>query len=79
MTLAELKPGQEGTITRIGAAAGPIKRRLMDMGVLAGEQVKVEKIAPLGDPMEVSIKGYRLSLRRKEAKGIDVEVTHVGA
>jgi len=74
MTLAELKPGQEGTITRIGAEAGPVKRRLMDMGVLAGERVRVEKVAPLGDPIEVLIKGYYLSLRRKEAAGINVEV-----
>lgn len=74
MTLAELKPGQAGTIVRIGTAAGPIKRRLMDMGVLAGERVKVEKVAPLGDPIEVTIKDYKLSLRKKEAEGIDIEV-----
>lgn len=75
MTLAELKPGQEGVIARIGAAAGSVKRRLMDMGVLAGERVKVEKMAPLGDPIEVLIKGYHLSLRRKEAAGIEIEVS----
>jgi ferrous iron transport protein A len=45
----------------------------MDMGVLVGEEVKVEKIAPLGDPIEVTIKNYSLSLRRKEAEGISVE------
>ncbi len=73
MNLAKLKPGEKGTIVSIGAI-GPLKRRLMDMGVLVGEEVKVEKMAPLGDPMEVSIKGYRLSLRKKEAEGIAVEV-----
>jgi len=73
MTLGQLKPGEEGIIVRINASAGPIKRRLMDMGILAGEKVKVEKVAPMGDPLEVLIKGYHLSLRKKEAQGIDVE------
>ncbi len=73
MNLAMLKPGEHGRITKIGAI-GPIKRRLMDMGVLVGEKVKVEKVAPLGDPIEVTIKNYNLSLRKKEAEGISVEV-----
>jgi len=73
MNLARLKPGQKGKISAIGAI-GPLRRRLMDMGVLVGEEVKVLKMAPLGDPMEVSIKGYNLSLRKKEAEGIAVEV-----
>lgn len=72
MNLASLKPGESGTITRVGAA-GPLKRRLMDMGVLVGETVRVEKIAPLGDPIEVTIKNYKLSLRKKEAEGILLE------
>ncbi len=72
MTLAKLKPGERGRITKIGSI-GPIKRRLMDMGVLVGEEVRVEKIAPLGDPIEVTIKNYSLSLRKKEAEGISVE------
>jgi ferrous iron transport protein A len=74
MNLAMLKPGQKGRITKIGAI-GPMKRRLMDMGVLQGEEVKVEKIAPLGDPIEIMVKNYRLSLRKSEAAGIAVEVT----
>ncbi|HBH61144.1 MAG TPA: iron transporter FeoA [Nitrospiraceae bacterium] len=73
MNLAMLKPGENGRITKMGAV-GPLKRRLMDMGVLIGEKIKVEKIAPLGDPIEVTIKSYNLSLRKKEAEGIDVEV-----
>lgn len=73
MNLAQLKPGEKGTITAIGAI-GPLKRRLMDMGVLVGEEVKVVKVAPLGDPLEVSIKSYHLSLRKKEAEGIAVAV-----
>ena len=52
----------------------PLKRRLMDMGVLVGEMVKVKKISPLGDPIEVTIKNYNLSLRKKEAEGIKVEM-----
>jgi ferrous iron transport protein A len=74
MNLAMLKPGQRGRITKIGAI-GPMKRRLMDMGVLQGEEVKVEKVAPLGDPIEIIVKNYRLSLRKSEAAGIAVEVT----
>ncbi|MEW6487475.1 MAG: FeoA domain-containing protein [Thermodesulfobacteriota bacterium] len=73
MNLGRLKPGESGRITAIGAV-GPLKRRLMDMGVLVGEVVKVVKVAPLGDPMEVTVKNYQLSLRKKEAEGIAVEV-----
>lgn len=73
MNLSELKPGQTGRITKIGSI-GALKRRLMDMGVLVGESVEVIKVAPLGDPMEVNIKNYNLSLRKKEAEGIEVEV-----
>ena len=73
MNLAMLQPGQTGRITKIGSL-GPMKRRLMDMGVLVGEVVRVEKIAPLGDPMEITVKAYKLSLRKREAEGISVEV-----
>lgn len=73
MNLARLKSGEKGRITAIGAI-GPLKRRLMDMGVLVGEEVKVIKVAPLGDPIEVRIKSYNLSLRKKEAEGIAMEV-----
>ena len=74
MNLANLKPGEKGRITSIGAI-GPLKRRLMDMGVLVGEEVTVLKMAPLGDPIEVKIKSYNLSLRKKEAVEIGVEVS----
>lgn len=74
MNLAKMKPGEKGKITSIGAI-GPLKRRLMDMGVLIGEEVVVLKMAPLGDPIEVKIKSYNLSLRKKEAEGISVEVS----
>ncbi len=73
MNLSMLKCGEKGRITKIGAM-GPLRRRLMDMGVLVGEEVKMEKVAPLGDPIEVTIKNYNLSLRKKEAEEILVEV-----
>ncbi|MFO0582671.1 MAG: ferrous iron transport protein A [Anaeromyxobacter sp.] len=73
MNLSNLKPGQKARITALGAL-GPMKRRLMDMGLLAGADVVVEKVAPLGDPIEVRIRSYHLSLRRAEAEGVAVEV-----
>lgn len=72
MTLADLKPGQSGKILKINLA-GELKRRMMDMGVVAGTDVRVEKVAPLGDPIEVHIKSYQLSLRKGEANEIEVE------
>ncbi|WKZ31792.1 MAG: ferrous iron transport protein A [Thermodesulfobacteriota bacterium] len=73
MNLSMLKPGEKGRIISLGVT-GPLKRRLMDMGVVHGEEVRVEKVAPLGDPIEVTIKSYKLSLRKREAEGISVEV-----
>ncbi|MBP7766646.1 MAG: ferrous iron transport protein A [Syntrophaceae bacterium] len=75
MTLADLKTGQSGKILKI-SVSGALKRRLMDMGVVPGTDVRVEKVAPLGDPIEVRIKSYALSLRRGEARHIEVEGTH---
>lgn len=69
MTLSELNPGQGGKITSIGEK-GPMRRRLMEMGVTPGIDIKVIKVAPLGDPMEVNIRGYELSLRKEEATQI---------
>ena len=72
MTLANLRPGQTGRIVKIGAF-GPLKRRLMDMGIVPGTDVMVEKVAPMGDPVEVCLKSYHLSLRKGEAEKIEVE------
>ncbi len=72
MTLKDLKPGQEGVVTSIGEK-GPVRKRIMDMGVTPGAMIKVIKIAPLGDPIEVNIRGYELSLRKSEASQIIVE------
>ena len=74
MNLSNLKPGQQGKILKLDSSIGPIRRRMMDMGVIAGETIRVEKVAPMGDPIEVSIKSYNLSLRKNEAKGIEIEV-----
>lgn len=67
MNLSMLKLGEKGKIRDI-VMGGSLKRRLMDMGVLIGEEVKVLKKAPFGDPIEVTIKNYNLSLRKKEAE-----------
>ena len=71
--LSELKIGQEGRVVKITAEPG-IKRRLMDMGLVPGVKVKIEKVAPLGDPMDLIVKGYHLSLRKEESSAIIVEV-----
>lgn len=63
--LSEIQPGCRATVVRV-LAEGPIRRRLLEMGFIRGAELKVEKLAPLGDPMELVIKGYHLSLRREE-------------
>ena len=72
--LSKMKEGEEGKIKNIGAAAGTLKKRLLDMGCISGCKITIKKLAPLGDPMEVTIKNYNLSLRKNEAECIDVEV-----
>lgn len=71
MTLKDLLPGEEGKVISIGEK-GPMRRRIMDMGVTPGALVKVIKVAPLGDPIEVNIRGYELSLRKEEAGQIEI-------
>ncbi len=72
-TLGSLSVGQRATIVRVGGDK-LARRRLLDMGLVNGETVIVERIAPMGDPIEVLIKGYHLSLRKQEASQIAVEV-----
>ncbi len=67
--LSEIQPGERGAIESI-EAAGTIRRRLLDMGATPGTVVEVERVAPMGDPIDVKIKGYHLSLRKEEAAGI---------
>lgn len=70
--LSELAPGGGGRVARVGGDA-EAARRLMEMGVVRGAGVEVVRSAPLGDPVEVRIRGYRLTLRRAEAEHIEVE------
>lgn len=73
MRLSDLKPGTQAVIKKINLS-GSLKRRLMDMGVVPNEIIVIEKIAPLGDPIEINIKNYKLSIRKSEAEKIEVEV-----
>ena len=72
VTLDTLEPGQKGRILRI-KGAGEISKRIADMGLVRGTMIEVERVAPLGDPVEFKIKGYHLSLRKREAQNIWVE------
>jgi ferrous iron transport protein A len=71
-TLKETKPGETVRVTKIGGG-GPVKRRIMEMGVTKGIEVQVRKAAPLGDPVEITVRGYELSLRKEDAELIEVE------
>ncbi|WP_455581468.1 FeoA family protein [Dysosmobacter sp.] len=73
MTLDTLPLGREAVITAVGGA-GALRLRLLDMGLIPKTAVRVEKIAPLGDPIELRVRGYALSLRKEDARNIQVEV-----
>lgn len=72
MTLKEVKPGKSASVIKL-TGEGALKRRIMDMGITKGVQILVRKVAPLGDPIEVNVRGYELSLRKSEAENIVVE------
>ena len=71
MNLKEVKPGQTVTVMRLNGE-GALKRRIMDMGITKGTEVFVRKSAPLGDPIEVNVRGYELSIRKADAENIEV-------
>lgn len=71
-TLKEAKVGSTVKVVKLNGE-GPVKRRIMDMGITKGVDVYVRKVAPLGDPVEVSVRGYELSLRKADAEMIDVQ------
>ncbi len=73
VALSDLKEGQKGRVVKV-LTKGTIRRRIMEMGIITGTEILVKGFAPLGDPMELGIKGYNLSLRRSEAKEIMVEI-----
>ena len=71
-TLKEVACGQTVRVERI-SGQGPVKRRIMDMGITKGVSIFVRKVAPLGDPVEVTVRGYELSLRKADAEMIEVD------
>ncbi|WP_167957484.1 FeoA family protein [Anaerosporobacter faecicola] len=71
-TLREVVCGQSVKVKKL-TGEGPVKRRIMDMGITKGVEVYVRKVAPLGDPIEVTVRGYELSLRKADAAMIEVE------
>ena len=71
-TLKQIKVGKMAKVVKLHGE-GPVKRRIMDMGITKGVEIYVRKVAPLGDPIEVTVRGYELSLRRTDAEMIEVE------
>lgn len=71
-TLRDVKIGDTARVTRLNGA-GALKRRIMDMGITKGVSIYVRKVAPLGDPIEITVRGYELSLRKEDAQMIEVE------
>lgn len=70
-TLKDIKVGERATVVRLHGA-GAVKRRIMDMGVTKGTEIFIRKVAPLGDPVEVTVRGYELSIRKVDAETIEV-------
>lgn len=71
-TLKDVKVGESAVIARLHGE-GAVKRRIMDMGLIKGTEVKVEKVAPIGDPIQLTVRGYSLSIRKDEAETIEVK------
>jgi len=71
--LSEMKVGERGRINKVGGS-GQVHRRILDMGVIPPATVEVERIAPMGDPIWIRLRGYQLSLRKEEAANVNVEV-----
>ena len=71
-TLKDVRVGETVTVTKV-SGSGPLRRRIMDMGIIRGTSVFVRKVAPLGDPIEVTVRGYELSLRRDDVEIIEVQ------
>ncbi|MBQ9872201.1 MAG: ferrous iron transport protein A [Eubacterium sp.] len=72
MTLKDVKVGSTVTVKKL-TGEGAVKRRIMDMGITKGVQIYVRKVAPLGDPVEITVRGYELSVRKADAEMIAVE------
>ena len=72
MTLKETKTGQTVTVVKLNGE-GAVKRRIMDMGITKGVEIYVRKVAPLGDPVEVTVRGYELFVRKADAEMVEVQ------
>ncbi len=72
MTLREVKKGQTVVVQKLNGE-GAVKRRIMDMGITKGTEIYVRKVAPLGDPVEVTVRGYELSVRKADAEMVEVQ------
>lgn len=71
-TLRDAKIGDTVKVVKV-TGSGPIKRRIMDMGITKGTEIYIRKVAPLGDPLEITVKGYELSLRKGDAEMVQIE------
>ena len=69
MTIDDLKIGQSGTISTVGGE-GPLRLRFLDMGLIPGTKVLLQKVAPMGDPIQIQVRGYELTIRREDARKI---------
>ena len=73
MNLREVRVGQTAKVIKVHGE-GPVRRRIMDMGITKGQKIYVQKVAPLGDPMEITIRNYELSVRKADCEMIEVEL-----
>ena len=76
MTINDLKIGQSGVIATVGGE-GPLRLRFLDMGLIPGTKVTLQKIAPMGDPIQIHLRGYELTIRREDAKQITLQEVSV--
>lgn len=76
MTIDDLKIGQSGMIKEVGGE-GPLRLRFLDMGLIPGTKVTLQKIAPMGDPIQIRIRGYELTIRREDAQKITLKETEI--
>lgn len=76
MTIDDLKIGEDGVITQVGGA-GALRLRFLDMGLIPGTRVLLQKIAPMGDPIQIQIRGYELTIRREDAQKIAIRRENV--
>lgn len=71
MTMDDLKIGQQAVIDQVGGQ-GPLRLRFLDMGLIPGTRVRLQKVAPMGDPIQIQVRGYELTLRREDARQITI-------